>query len=62
MKRILVVTLLLMSFAAVAFADGPGLPPVKTAKPPMGAPVLLADGPDLPPVKTAKPPKLENAA
>lgn len=58
MKRILAVTLLLMSFAAVALADGPGLPPIKTVKPPKPAPVLLADGPDLPPIKTARPPKL----
>ena len=34
MKRILAVTLLLMSFASVAMADGPGLPPVKSTKPP----------------------------
>ena len=34
MKRILAVTLLLMSFASVALADGSGLPPVKSTKPP----------------------------
>jgi hypothetical protein len=35
MKRILAIALLLLSFASAAFADGPGLPPVKPTKPPM---------------------------
>jgi len=46
MKRILAVTLLLMSFASAAFADGSGLPPVKA----VGI-VALTDGSGLPPVK-----------
>ena len=47
MKRILAVTLLLMSFASVAMADGPGpIPPVaKPTKPPIAGIIRLADGP-----------------
>jgi hypothetical protein len=45
MTKIFAVTLLLMSFASVAFADGSGLPPVK------GGIVTLTDGSGLPPVK-----------
>ncbi len=45
MKRIPAVTLLLMSLAAAAIADGGGLPPVKSTKPTKPAVVLLADGP-----------------
>ena len=51
MKRILAVTLLLMSFASVAMADGPDLPPVKPTKPPTAGVIRLADGPGLPPSK-----------
>ncbi len=47
MKRILAVTLLLMSFASAAFADGPGLPPVKST-----TSAALTDGPGLPPIKS----------
>ncbi len=44
MKRILAVTLLLMSFASVALVDGPGTSsPGKSTKLPNS--VLLADGP-----------------
>ena len=58
MKRILVVPLFLVSFASVALAEGPDLPPVmKPTKPPIAGTVLLAEGPDLPPVmKPTKPP------
>ena len=52
MKRVLAVTLLLMSFASVAFADGGGLPPKGTA-PTKPIVVLLADGGGLPPKGTA---------
>jgi hypothetical protein len=52
--------LLLMSFASVAMADGPGpIPPVaKPTKPPIAGMVRLADGPGpIPPVvKPTKPP------
>ena len=51
MKRIFAVAVLLASFASVAFADGPGLPP---SKPPKAGVVLRADGPDFP----GKPPKV----
>ena len=58
MKRILAVTLLLMSLASVALADGSGLPPVKPTKPPKVGIVQLADGSGLPPIKTTtKPPQ-----
>jgi hypothetical protein len=60
MKRALAVTLLLMSFASVALADGPGLPPIgNTAKP---AAVILADGPGLPPAAQTKQPNGNSAA
>jgi hypothetical protein len=48
MKWILAVTLAMMSLVSVAMADGPGLPPVKSADPTKPL-VLLADGPGLPP-------------
>ena len=57
MKRILAVTLLFMSFASVALADGSGLPPVKSTKPPQAEVLRLADGSGLPPVKPTKPPE-----
>ena len=47
MKRVLAVTLLLMSLASVALADGPDYPPSAPA------PVVLADGPDYPPAAPA---------
>jgi hypothetical protein len=49
MKRVLPVTLLLMSFASLAFADGPGEPPppVNTIQSPTL--MQLADGPGEPP-------------
>ena len=51
MKRAFAVTLLLLSFASVALADGPGMPPTGSAtKPPKPATVLLADGSGMPPV------------
>jgi hypothetical protein len=58
MKRIFAVTLLLISFASVALADGPGFPPTgSTTKPPQFGVVLLADGPGFPPTgSTTKPP------
>ena len=56
MKRALAVTFLLMSFASVALADGSGLPPATTTKPPKPTVGLLADGSGLPPA-TTKPPK-----
>ncbi len=46
MKRVLAVALLIMSFVAVAFGDGPDFPP---RAPKTRATVLLADGPDFPP-------------
>ena len=50
MKRAFAVTLLLMSFASLALADGPGMPPTGSAtKPPKPGIVLLADGPGMPP-------------
>jgi hypothetical protein len=49
MKRALAVTLLLMSFASVALADGPDLPPANAERLLKPSVVLLADGPDLPP-------------
>jgi hypothetical protein len=58
MKRALAVALLLMSFASIAVADGPDLPPV-SKKPPVPGILRLTDGPDLPPGapnKPAKPP------
>jgi hypothetical protein len=59
MKRAFAVTLLLMSFASLALADGPGMPPTGSAtKPPKPGIVLLADGPGMPPTGSAtKPPK-----
>ncbi|MGB2602653.1 MAG: hypothetical protein WBC78_03605 [Candidatus Sulfotelmatobacter sp.] len=47
MKRILAITLLFLSFASAAFADGPGqIPPAaKSSTQPQRAVVLLADGP-----------------
>ena len=57
MKRILAVTLLLMSFASVALADGSGLPPVQTDEAAHRRGRRLADGSGLPPVKPTKPPK-----
>ncbi|MFZ0814697.1 MAG: hypothetical protein WAM78_04220 [Candidatus Sulfotelmatobacter sp.] len=58
MKRAFAVTLLLMSFASVALADGPGMPPIgSTTKPPKPAVVQLADGPGMPPTTSTKPPK-----
>ena len=53
MKRVFAVTLLLMSFASVAFADGPGTapPPGQATKPVKPALLVLADGPG-----TAPPP------
>ncbi|MGA8430335.1 MAG: hypothetical protein WB729_10975 [Candidatus Sulfotelmatobacter sp.] len=58
MKQILAVALLLMSFASVAFADGPGtIPPPVKKKPLTITVVQLADGPGNipPPGKTIKP-------
>jgi hypothetical protein len=53
MKQAFAVTLLLVSFASVALAEGPGLPPAATtANPARPAVVLFADGGGLPPVKT----------
>jgi hypothetical protein len=49
MKRAFAVTLLLLSFASVALADGPDLPPVNPTKLPTVVVVLLADGSGLPP-------------
>jgi hypothetical protein len=57
MKRILAFALLLMSFGSVALADGSGLPPRPTTKPPKPAVVQVADGSGLPPRPTTKPPK-----
>jgi hypothetical protein len=65
MKRAFALTLLLMSFASVAFADGGGLPPnctvvnwkVVCQEPPQADAVLLADGSGLPPAATTKPTK-----
>jgi hypothetical protein len=64
MKRALAVGLLLMSFVAVALADGPFLPPGCQNGPGPNCPPLkpptvvrLADGPDLPPAPPHKPPK-----
>jgi hypothetical protein len=61
MKRAFALTLLLMSFVSVAFADGSGLPPATTTKPEKPGVVLLADGSGLPPV-AQKAPKPEIAA
>jgi hypothetical protein len=63
MKWALAVTLLLVSFAPVALADGPGMsPPSATATTPK--PALLADGPGMsPPSATATaPPQSEIVA
>jgi hypothetical protein len=57
MKRFLVVTLLVMSFASVALADGGGLPPTNPTKPPQVKDILLADGGGLPPTNPTKPPQ-----
>jgi hypothetical protein len=56
MKRALTVALLLMSFASLALADGPDLPPTIKKLPVPGI-MRLADGPDLPPGAPTKPPK-----
>jgi len=62
MKRAFAVTLLLMSFASVALADGGGMPPTGSAtKPPKPAVVQLADGGGMPPTSTNKPPRPEIA-
>jgi hypothetical protein len=59
MKRALAVALLLMSFAAVAFADGSGgaPPPTQQTKPQKPAVIPLADGSGgaPPPAKPVKP-------
>jgi hypothetical protein len=60
MKQVLAVALLMMSFASVALADGPGLPPSGTTKPPKPF-VQMADGPGLPPAKPPKPPNAQLA-
>jgi hypothetical protein len=58
MKRALAVTLLLMSFATVALADGSGLPPAHTTtNSPKPATVQLADGSGLPPDTPTKLPQ-----
>ncbi|MGD0568112.1 MAG: hypothetical protein ABSA78_06875 [Candidatus Sulfotelmatobacter sp.] len=51
MKWALAVVLLLMSFTALAFADGSDIPPVKSSK--VGL-VLLTDGSDIPPSPLAE--------
>jgi hypothetical protein len=50
MTRIFAVGLLLISFASVAVADGPDIPPASQAK--IGV-VKLADGPDIPPAQSS---------
>jgi hypothetical protein len=50
MVRLLAVALLLTSFASLAFADGPGIPPdTANAQAKIHA-VKLADGPGIPPI------------
>ncbi|HEY6766735.1 MAG TPA: hypothetical protein VI386_18390 [Candidatus Sulfotelmatobacter sp.] len=58
MKEIFAVALLMTSFASLALADGPFLPPSnkKTTKPHKSVVTRLADGPFLPPA-TGKPGK-----
>ena len=66
MKRALAVALLVMSFAAVALADGsdPIPPVIKPPKPPAASLIRLTDGSDpIPPIaKPPKPPKWYVAA
>jgi hypothetical protein len=53
MARIFAVGLLLISFASVAVADGPDIPPAgATSQAKIGI-VKLADGPDIPPAQSA---------
>jgi hypothetical protein len=59
MKRMFAVALLVVSFASVALADGSGMPPTTSTKPPKPAVVQLADGGGMPPTGTvAKPTQL----
>jgi hypothetical protein len=52
MTRIFAVALLVMSFASIALADGPDIPPAASTK--IGV-MQLADGPDIPPVMATSP-------
>ena len=49
MARIFAVGLLLISFASLAFADGPGIPPSQGVAKARINIVRLADGPGIPP-------------
>jgi hypothetical protein len=66
MKRALAVTLLMISFASVALADGSGgaPPPAQQTKPRKPAVVLLTDGSGgaPPPTRPVKPAEAEVAA